>query len=692
MDFLFELGCEELPSGSVRLLSESLAKNLEEALKKAELPFCTIKSFATPRRIACLVEGLGAVQASQKIVKRGPSMAAAYDAKGNPTAALHGFLKSCTIQVEDLTIHETDKGAWLVYEKDIPGSRADVVLPGVMQEIIGILPITKPMRWAEGEHSFSRPVHWVLMLLDETVLPCEILGVQTGRHTYGHRFHAPGALEITHPKTYETRLESAFVIADFSKRKECIEGQINRCAEAYAAKVRLDSSLLEEVTAIVEWPCSLVCKFDKAFLSVPAEALIAAMQIHQKCFALQDAEDRLLPYFITISNIESKQSEHIVAGNEKVMHARLSDAAFFYEQDKKKPFTYFQEATHAVIFQQKLGTLFDKAQRMSHILATLLAPLSLDEKAVERVTLWCKWDLMTGMVGEFPELQGIMGTYYARYHQETEAVAIALQEQYLPRFAKDILPQSSLGVALSLADRLDTLVGIFAIGQKPTGMKDPFKLRRHALAIARILIHNAAPLTLDKLIATAAASYEGLSISSEILNDVYSFIFERLQSYYQSQGITPDLLQAVKAKQAYWLYDFDRRLKALAVFIQQPESAKLCAACKRVAHLLEQASFQERDINKQLLQEKAECDLYYQLIEIQEIVEPLYLKGDYTSILGHLASLGRAVDAFFDTVMVIVEEKSIKDNRLALLKQLQCLLQGVADITLLQPRVVSYHE
>lgn len=686
-DFLFELGCEELPSGAVLSLSESFTSNLLTALEKAQINYGEVKSFASPRRLAIQITQLQDEQPRQILLRRGPALVAAYDANGKPSPALLGFAKSCGVDIEALTVSKTDKGEWLVYESQSEGAKTKALLPDLIHQAISNLPIAKPMRWGDGDAEFARPVHWAVLLFGNEIISTEILGVHTGRMTYGHRFHHPQAIEITKPAEYEELLQKAFVIADFSVRRALIKDHVEKLAAKHNAHAVMPEELLDEVTSIVEWPQALIANFEQDFLQVPSEALIASMQSHQKCFALQDKTGKLLPHFITVANISSSNPQQVIAGNEKVMRARLSDAAFFFHQDKKTPLSQHIAATDKVVFQVKLGSLQDKSTRIQQLIEILSTPLRLDPQQAARAAQLSKCDLMTGMVGEFPELQGLMGYYYAINDGEDNEVALALNEQYMPRFAADELPTSTLGLALSLAERLDTLVGIFAIGQKPSGVKDPFKLRRHALAVARLLIATPANLNLSTLIADMVKIYgDKLPSDQNAIAELQPFILERMQSFYTNQNRSVDLFQAVRARQEDWLYDFDKRIHALAEFVKLPEATVLSAACKRVNNLLQQAgqSLSTSSIDENLLEEGAEKALFTHLRSMEQTVKPLYDVADYKTILTQLASLREPVDAFFENVLVMVEDQAIKANRLQLLARLQSLLQGVADISLLQ--------
>lgn len=686
-DFIFELGCEELPSKSVRLLADELANNLLVALDKAQLSYGEVERFATPRRIALVIHDLQSEQPSQIITKKGPALAAAFDKEGHPTTALLGFAKSCGVDCSLLSKMKTDKGEWMVYEHPSQAIQTSALLPLMVTQSLAALPIPKPMRWGEGDNEFARPVHWAVMLYGDQWLDHTLLGIKTGCFSRGHRFLSPHEVLIESAKTYESQMKQVHVMADFSVRRALIKEQIEQLASAQQAIAIMPDELLDEVTSIVEWPHALLANFEQQFLDVPAEALIASMQSHQKCFALKDKEGHLLPYFITVANIVSTNPEQVISGNEKVMRARLSDAAFFFKQDKREPLNQCISLTQHVIFQTKLGTLYDKSLRMKALMPHLSQALNLSLKQAERASELSKCDLLTGMVGEFPELQGLMGYYYALHDGEDKAVAQALNEQYMPRFAADDIPKSGLGMALSLADRIDTLVGVFAIGQKPSGVKDPFKLRRHALAVVRMLVSSSAQINLSTLIDEAFNHYGG-SIPSDktVAIELKFFILERLNSYYQSLSVSLELVWAVRAKQDEWFYDLDKRLNALKLFITMPEAATLSAACKRVNNLLNHVENKNLgySVDKSLLQEAAEKNLYAQILNVSEAVEPLYRLGDYGALLRQLAELKEPIDAFFDQVMVMVDEESLKRNRLALLHCLSELLQGVADMSLLQ--------
>lgn len=685
-DLLFELGTEELPSKAVKNLGQALARNIEQGLHQAGLDYTGAQWFATPRRLAVLVESVQDKQESRTELRRGPSYAAGRDEQGNPTKALQGFARSCGVSVDELIQIKTDKGAWWGYEKNTPGLSTRSLLPEFIKSAVSSLPIAKSMRWGQGEHEFVRPVHWAVLLFGNEVVEAEILGVKTGRESRGHRFHHPGVVEISSPSNYASVLEKAFVIASFSERCKQVTEQVTHLASSHDCVAEIPEALVDEVTSIVEWPKALLANFEPEFLDVPSESLIASMQSHQKCFALKNKAGELVPHFITVANIASNKPEQVLLGNEKVMRARLSDAAFFFAQDKKKPLADYFSATQNVIFQVKLGTLADKARRVMTLMEGLNAPLALNKTHAERAAMLSKCDLLTGMVGEFPELQGLMGYYYALNDGEPEAVAIAINEQYLPKFSGDNLPESKLGMALSLTERLDTLVGIFAIGQRPTGVKDPFKLRRHALAVGRILMALPEAINLSTLLEEALDAYgEPFSDQKACLQELAEFILERLRSYFQAQDISQDRLLAVLERQSDWFFDINLRLKAVQQFVEREEALSLSSACKRVKNILQKAEQEELvgTVEDTLLYEAEEQFLYESICSTEDKINPLYAEGKYEQILSHLAQLKKPIDAFFEHVMVMDDDLHIRKNRLRLLARLQDVLKGVADISLL---------
>lgn len=681
--FLFELGCEELPSKAVSLLGNEISAVVKEALDNAGLHYSAVQPFASPRRIALLIRDLQEEQPSQRLVKRGPAVNAAYDKSGNPSSALLGFARSCGVEPHQLQPMATEKGEFLVFETTVPGAKTAILMPTLIQKALTALSSFQPMRWGDGTWQFARPVHWVVMLYGEEILPWELFGCKTDRLTYGHRFHYPEAISLLSPDDYESSLEKAYVIANFAKRKQRILTDVQDCAKSLTAQPLITDDLLNEITAIVEWPQVFIANFEASFLTVPKEVLVTAMQVHQKSVALQSVDGHLLPHFIGVSNIISSNSAQMIQGNEKVMQARLNDAAFFFEQDKKFALESRIPATQKVIFQHRLGSLYEKTKRMEALASIIAISLSVDQALMQRAVVLSHCDLMTGMVNEFPELQGLMGYYYANHDKEPKEVAVALQQQYFPRFSGDILPDEPIGLIVSLVNRLDTLVGIFGIGSRPTGVKDPFKLRRHALAVGRLLLSIPQPLHLSDLIQKAVKAYTvPLDVSPAILvEELKDFIFERLLAYYQGEGISNDKVHAARACQSDWLYDMDQRLRALHSFIGCKEAAALSAACKRVGNLLRQmGSNAVTSVKPTLLVEPAEKALYQSLMHVKEDME----RGNYEQHLLLLATLREPIDCFFDQVMVMVDSAELKNNRLALLSLLQESLQSVADISLLQ--------
>lgn len=683
-DLLFELGTEELPSGSVQPLGMALAANLENIFAKEQLQHGEIIYYATPRRIAVKVISLADEQPEQHISKKGPSLKAAYDAKGEATKALIGFASSCGVGIESLVTKETEKGPWLYFEAEVQGSKTIDLIPSIIKDCLAKLPIAKYMSWGVGEFEFVRPVHWGVLMFGDNVISMDCFGIKTGNLSYGHRFHHPQSVEISSIDNYESTLEKSYVKVKFSERRQFIVDAVQKLAADRGYQAVMPESLVDEVASIVEWPVPLLVEFDAKFLDVPSEALIASMQSHQKCFALIDNTGKLQPFFITVANIESTDIKQVVAGNEKVMRARLSDAAFFYKQDMHQPLKDYRANTAKVVFQNGLGSLEDKSERMQALIREIVPMSGLDLESSVRAAFLSKCDLMTGMVGEFPELQGLMGYYYADHDGENKDVAIALNQQYMPRYAADKLPDTNLGFILSLVDRVDTLVGNFAIGQRPTGEKDPFKLRRHALAVARLLVSYDAPLSLVDILSKSLKIFgDSIKSAPDTISALHGFILERLVSYYQGHSITQDMVNAARATQDDCLFDLDKRVNALVGFVQMPEAASLAAACKRVNNILQRTHDVNlvEDIDSDLFSEPAERALFTEIINISEHISSLNSDGAYVDVLKSLATLRTPVDNFFDDVMVMVDDEAVKHNRIALLSKLQKLLQGVADIS-----------
>jgi glycyl-tRNA synthetase beta chain len=694
-DILFELGVEELPSAAVAVLGEALASQLEKGLESARLTYGEVRAFATPRRLAVLIKSVQLAQAPYQVSRLGPKKEAGFAADGTPSKALLGFARSCGTEVDALVMQSTPKGERFAYEATEQGLNTAELLPDLVDEAVKKLPIAKLMRWGEGEMSFVRPVHWVVLLLGKDVIDVSCFGCKAGRKTYGHRYHAPDAVCLDTPAAYEAALEKAFVIADFSKRRDAVVASVDAVLVPLDAKAIMPQQLLDEVTSIVEWPTALKVDFSKQFLEIPSEVLIESMQVHQKCFAVQDKAGALVPHFVAVSNIESTQPAQVIHGNQRVMYARLSDAEFFYAEDKKQLLHSRLEGTKKVVFQAELGSLYDKTKRLE-VIATQLAPvLDLNPSDAIRAVQLSKCDLLTGMVGEFPELQGTMGYYYALHDKEPEMIARALAEQYLPRFSGDALPSHVLGLLLSLMDRLDTLVGIFGIGQKPTGERDPFKLRRHALAVIRLLNAMPVSLRLSELLAHVVTAYGEQFVSNQdLVLQVKAFILDRLPAFYQGMPNAVARVRAALAKQSDCLRDLDVRVKALEAFEARAEAPALAEASKRVAKLLKQADITaDLDalpmVDEALFDVPAEKILFERITSLEAFVALQHAERAYGAILVELASLQVPVSAFFEDVMVMVDNPALKTNRLRLLARLQALLQCVADVALLPQAVTS---
>lgn len=681
-DFLVEIGTEELPPKSLTTLAQAFADNLQAELAKLELSHAEISWYAAPRRLAVRVNQLAAAQADKVVEKRGPALSAAFDANGNPTKAAEGWAAGCGITVAQAERLETDKGAWLLCRQQQQGQATVSLLPEMVSTALAKLPIAKPMRWGSSDAEFIRPVHTIIMLYGEQVVPATILGRQSSNQTYGHRFHAPALVSIKDADAYLPTLEHAFVVADFAKRKAYIAEQVQATAQQLQAQPQWDDALLEEVTALVEWPVILVGSFEESFLQVPAEPLISTMKDNQKYFPLRDSQGKLLNKFIFVANISSKDPQQIIYGNEKVVRPRLSDAQFFFNTDRKVKLAERLDSLKTVLFQQQLGTLFEKSERISQVAGFIAAKIGADQAAAARAGLLSKTDLMTNMVGEFPEVQGIMGMHYARLDGEAEAVALALNEQYMPRFAGDQLPSRLEGAAVAIADKLDSLVGIFGIGQIPKGDKDPFALRRAAIGALRIMVEQQLPLDLTDLIAVSQQSFGSKLTNPQVASEVLDFMLGRFRAWYQDEGYSVDVIQAVLARRPTNPADFDRRVKAVAEFRQLEAATALAAANKRVANILAKIEGEiANTVNPALLQEAAEQALYQALT-----AEQAYQAGvsDYSQGLTHLAALRDVIDAFFEQVMVNAEDAAVRANRQALLKQLRELFLQVADISVLQ--------
>ncbi|HKK06580.1 MAG TPA: glycine--tRNA ligase subunit beta [Gammaproteobacteria bacterium] len=685
-DLLIEIGTEELPPKALRRLSEAFEKGVADGLARAELNHSGITAYASPRRLAVLVRSLAVRQPDQTQQRRGPALQAAFGEDGCPTKAAEGFARSCGVAVEDLDKLETDKGAWLVFNSHQVGSPASELVPKIVQEALDRLPIPRRMRWGALEEQFVRPVHWLVLLHGDEVIDAELLGVRSGRQTHGHRFHHPGTLYIGEPAAYAPLLETeGHVLADFEARREAVRAQVLEAAAQLEGGAVIDEDLLDEVTAMVEWPVPVVGRFDARFLEVPAEALISTMKSNQKYFHVLDADGALMPCFIAISNIESREPEKVREGNERVIAPRLADAEFFWNQDRKQSLHSRLESLKQVVFQKKLGTLFDKAERVAALAKSVAEAIGAEPLEAERAGILSKCDLMTDMVGEFPELQGIMGRYYARHDGEPETVAVALDELYMPRFAGDALPASAIGQALAIADRLDTLVGIFGIGQSPTGDKDPFALRRAALGVLRTIIECELPLDLEAALRAAAGGFAKGTLSGQVVAEVFDFMMERLRGYFIERGHAHDTFEAVLAQRPTRPADFAARVAAVGTFRELPEAESLAAANKRISNILRQAGGEvEGTVASERLVEPAERALDERVHALADEVAPLIAAAEYTGALKRLATLREPVDTFFDDVMVMAEDPALRANRLALLNRMRNLFLEVADLSQLQ--------
>lgn len=688
-DFLVELGLEELPPKSLLALSNAFLKGIESGLKENDLSFDGIKAYATPRRLAVVVNGLAATTAIKEIVNWGPPAKIAFDAEGNPSKAALAFANKNAIEAADLIVESDGKVDKLVFKRQAGGEQAVSLFEDIVQRSLTKLPIPKRMRWGSNRHDFVRPVHWLVMLFGDAVVDANILGLQAGRLTRGHRFHFNQTLSINHPGEYVSKLASiAYVMADMDARKTLIREQVLNAAKTAKGEAVIDESLLQEVTALVEWPVALMGRFEARFLSVPAEALISSMKEHQKYFHVVDQQQRLLPYFITVANIESKDPDQVIDGNERVIRPRLSDAAFFFETDKKTTLASKREQLKKVVFQTKLGTIFEKTTRVASLAKAIAKQLDASEVEAERAGQLCKSDLVSEMVYEFADMQGIAGFHYATHDGEAADVALAMNEHYMPRFAGDKLPTTTTGNIVALADRLDTLVGIFGIGEQPTGSKDPFALRRASVGVLRLLIEQALNLDLRELLELTFAQYKSLdkplSEGEAVVEQVLQYMLERLRAWYEEQDIPVEVFQAVSVKQLSFPLDIDQRVQAVNHFRLLDASSALAAANKRVANILAKAGDAiPAAVDATLLQEPAELALATAVAASQKEVMPLFKIRDYKAALTALASLQDVVDTFFEDVMVMADDMALRNNRLALLLQLRALFFEVADISCL---------
>lgn len=680
-DLLVELGTEELPPKALEGLIDSFQWGVKKRLEEAELSFTAVEAFATPRRLALIVRQLAERQPDRTVEQKGPPVRIAFDDSGQATKAAEAFASKCGVSVDELDRTSTDKGEWLSYTVTEQGQPMSALIAGILEASLLAMPIPRRMRWGDSSIEFVRPVHWLVLLYGGDVLPATLLGTESGRDSRGHRFHSPGPVSIADADDYEVALEKAHVIADMSRRYDRVVEGVNALADQLNGSVEADDELFHEVNALVEWPVPIVGTFEERFLDLPKEVVTSTLTGHQRYFPVVDGDGGLLPKFITVANLDSKSPELVVDGNERVIRPRLADAAFFWETDRATPLAERRDSLARVVYQQGLGSLADKAARVGILAAGMAEALGEDSAALRRAAELAKCDLVTGMVGEFPELQGTMGRYYALADGEQPSVANAVEEHYLPRFAGDALPASREGRLLAVADRLDTLAGIFVLGKTPSGNRDPFGLRRAALGVVRILVECELPIDLAAQVGEAVRLQRDAA-DDAIAEDVLGFIQERLRGYVHDRGTPVEQFEAVAAVGPATLPDFMQRLSAVAAFSQLPESESLAAANKRTGNILKKSAAEGTgEVDTALLVEDAERELYSELGRAELAVQPLLKQGRYTESLQALAALKQPVDRFFDDVMVMAEDEHVRRNRLALLARLQSLFSGVADLS-----------
>lgn len=683
-NLLIELGTEELPPTALLKLSEAFTQLVVTGLKELNLSMGSVEPFATPRRLAVRVNNVPSHTPTENVTVWGPPQKVGFDADGNPTKAGAAFAKKNNVSVDDLGVENDGKIDKLVFKTQAGGELTAGLIPALVQGALAKLPISKRMRWGASRNEFVRPVHWLVLMLGDQVVSGELLGLSAGNTTRGHRFHADRAFAINHADDYEAILKSAYVIASVAAREKIIIQQVQACGEKLRGQAVISEDLLAEVTGLVEWPVAVAGNFDTRFLQVPSEALISSMKEHQKYFHVVDANNNLLPNFITVANIESTDVAQVIAGNERVIRPRLADAAFFFEQDKKVSLDNQREKLSRMVFQAKLGTLYDKTERIAALAKIIATEIGAEPSLAHRAGQLSKADLVTSMVYEFADLQGIAGSYYAANDGEAAEVAAALTEQYMPRFAKDSLPKTQTGTVLALADRLDTLAGIFGLGQVPTGSKDPFALRRASLAVLRLLIENNLALDLKTLLQHAVDLYPELPKGHESVDLALNYMLERLRSWYEDAGIDIAIYQAVSAKNLSEPLDINHRIYAVTEFNKLPEAQALAAANKRVSNILaKQQTDVGSTVDNTLLVEPAEVALSALLSQLQQEVVPLLKNNNFKESLAVLAQLRASVDTFFDDVMVMAEDEALRNNRLSLLAQLRNSFLAVADISFL---------
>lgn len=685
-NLLIEIGTEELPPKALRTLAESFVNNFCEELDKAELSYSKAHWYAAPRRLALYVEQLALAQQDKVVEKRGPAVSSAFDADGKPTKAAEGWARGNGISVAEAERLVTDKGEWLLHRAKVEGVTTESLIPTMAQRALDKLPIPKPMRWGSNKTQFIRPVHTVTILLGDKLVAGELLGITSARTVRGHRFMGEASFELDHADNYLSSLkERGKVIADYQARMDIIKTDAEKAAAELGGRADIADELLEEVASLVEWPVVLTAAFEEKFLQVPAEALVYTMKGDQKYFPVFDGNNKLMPNFIFVTNIESKDPAQIIAGNEKVVRPRLADAEFFFNTDKKQSLESRIASLETVVFQKQLGTLKDRVERISCVAEAIAAKIDANQADAKRAGLLSKADLMTNMVMEFTDTQGTMGMHYARLEGETEAVALALEEQYKPKFSGDTVPTAPVSCAVALAEKLDTLSGIFGIGQAPKGAADPFALRRAAIGVLRIIVENKLPLDLVKLIASAIKAHGSNLSNQNCAEEVLEFLMGRFRAWYQDKGISTDVILAVLARRPTRPADFDSRIQAVSHFRSLEQAASLAAANKRVSNILAKVEGElPSEVDTALLQEDAEKALNQVLSSLQPQLEPLFAKGEYQQGLTLLSTLKEPVDTFFEDVMVMADDEALRRNRLALLNQLRNQFLRVADISLLQ--------
>lgn len=677
-DFLFELGTEELPPKSLQTLQNALKTNIVKRLEQLNLNHGAVTAYASPRRLTVIIDQLQLQQADRKESRRGPSLSA-------PEQAAQGFARSCGVTLADLAVIETNKGQYYNFVKHVRGAATESLLPALLEQALADLPIAKRMRWGSSRAEFVRPVQWFILMLGESLIDCSLFSLSNGNQTRGHRFHCDASITIIGPKTYAQQLrDEGKVIVDIEERKQIIRTQVAEQAAKVGAQAVVSDSLLNEVAALVEWPVSLCGKFDDAFLEVPAQALVSSMAEHQKYFHLVNDKGEIQPYFITVSNLISKDPQAVIEGNERVIRPRLADAAFFFETDKKTTLESRNPALEKVVFQADLGSLADKTKRIAALAGTIAIQIGANAEQATRAGLLAKADLNTEMVLEFSDLQGLMGHVYALNDGEDKITAAAIEQHYWPKFSGDQLPQSPEASALAIADRLDTLVGLFGINQPPTGSKDPYALRRATVGLLRIMIEQELALDLPALIDHAYSLHINLKLDQDSTRkQLHTFIIERLRAYYEDQNIKAEVYLAVNSKKPTSPLDFDRRVKAVNHFLSLPSAASLAEANKRVSNILSKNGKGSEHVNPALLTEVDEKALHLAVSEVSQANIVSSAQGDYQSTLSALANLAEPLEAFFASTMVMVDDEAVKSNRLSLLSSIQSELGRVADIALL---------